>query len=64
MNDVIINPIIDGIRTNRFRVAILYMYIPYRLNRDKSMVDDIPGIIVDIDKSVPIRKYFISSIWV
>ena len=55
---------IDGIRTNRFRLDMLYMYIPYRLNRDKSMVDDIPGIIVDIDKSVPIRKYFISSIWV
>ena len=38
------------------------MYIPYSPNNDRSIVEDIPGIIVDKDKSTPIRKYFISSI--
>lgn len=41
---------------------MLYIYIPYKLKRDRSIVDDIPGIIVDSDKSIPIEKNFINDI--
>ena len=55
---VITSPKNAGIKTIRFKLEILYIYIPYRFNRERSTVDDIPGMIVDRDNSIPIKKYF------
>ncbi len=53
-----IKPINIGKRINRFKVEILYIQIPYKFNIDKRTVEDIPGITVDMDRIIPINKYF------
>ena len=60
-NVVIIRLKVIGISIFKLSIDMLYIYVSYRLNSDKSTVDEIPGIMVDIDKSVPIRKEFNSG---